>query len=363
MQNNILLACSKCGKQRNIEITEARSYNKEHPYVCFNCSSVKEPPQPEQDHSKVIIHVPKLEHVFEYKKLDDMWWNVCKHCGIVDRSKDSIECDPNNKLTHSSGMNRHWHVMERIYNRNWNHGRLLPRSEWDSNVRFFTCTNCGHSCINNGWANRDGVCQQCRHQNNLTTISPTVYHDPDVNAELARTQNNNQPVIQQANSGTVPRTYTPEDYSPQTEFAKKKVEEFRARREQLDRELQRERERIDDYRPSRWPMLLPMIIIPLILIPLFLSITSSITSPSTVDCTTLTDAKAKQSCNKQNASSSSVDCATLPGNAGVHETTKNATSWEKQKCLVQQQTMSLVMLLPIIIVSLISLLTIRFILI
>jgi hypothetical protein len=330
MADDVLLACHTCGKQRNIELDQARQYNKENPYNCFDCSIIPEKPKEEEQSRLSLIETNtdlgqassplgnitenKYIHDFQTEHLEDNWWRVCKNCGIVEQSRNQLSCDPNNKLTEPRGIDRYWHIQEGILNNNTN------------GAPFFTCTNCGHSCFNNGWAGRDRVCQQCRTQN-IPPTNQNLFHDPDVNAEIQRTGG----IFPQR--GTVFR----DPIQAQTEYAKQKLEEFRIRKEKLDRQLAREQERIDNYDHGSHGFsiigLLPIII----MIPVMLLMVTGLTS----------------------VLSSSLDCTNMNGNAGIHQTQKNATGLALQ-CLKQKDSMSFFMgLIPLLIMIPIIILVIR----
>ena len=205
MTDDVLLACHKCGKQRNIELDQARQYNKENPYNCFDCQSIPEPPK-EEEQSRL---------------------------GLIETNTD---------LGQSSSPL----------------GNLLEGPQRIESYR----------------------------------IEQPIYHDPDVNAEIQRTG----AIYQQP-----PRI----EFQAQTDFARQKIEEFRLKRQQIERELARETERIDHYDHGGGGFNWHLLIVPLIMLPIMILVITSINS--TVSSTV-----------------SSIDCSKLQGNAGPNQTIANA---------------------------------------
>lgn len=221
---DVLLACHKCGKLRNVNLNEAKAFNNENPYKCFDCQTLfnEKPNEPEQT------------RVGQIQSIENQEWET--------------DSSPLGNITHPKVM-------------------------------------------------------------------------PETNT---------------------PRIFTPEDYNPQAEYARQKMEEFRQRREQIDRDLQRERERIatyDNHRPPIITMLIPIFV----MIPVMIMILSSVSSVTS-------------------SSSASSDCSTLPGNAGIHQTISNATSWAKE-CIVKKNNLSnsisLVMVILIVVVAVAILFVVR----
>lgn len=185
------LICIGCNSEYMLEAQEIKKINGKNKFRCENCirltNNLHNSIDKEYDRqmSRIVnkteyvqigkgiellqpINKPnqvqhKQEHCFEFKRLEDMWWNVCIHCGIVERSKDDIDCNSYTQLP-EKGIDRYWKVKEVILNKEYAEKNGNKFKSTFSGKRYFTCKNCKESNCNNGYYG-DMICVVCKAQN------------------------------------------------------------------------------------------------------------------------------------------------------------------------------------------------------
>lgn len=220
------------------------------------------------------------------------------------------------------------------------------------------------------------ICQQCetdkgiiQEQGNLTThqdisefsrlYDSQTLNDPEIisNAQQ-KTPEDISPIFPPRNNLEGIEVHIKDFESKMKGDIQERLDDFRIRRERIERELREEMERVDHYDHDHggvnWIGILPMLcIIPFILI-MFGAVQSAIVSPIVNStATTITT---------NTASNTSVDCSKLSGNAGPNETIKNATGDALECLLVQQQitfSTTLLMISPIVIITIMLIVFIR----
>lgn len=140
----------------------------------------------------------------------------------------------------------------------------------------------------------------------------------------------------------IPKLETLEDFEhAAVGEIKEKLDEFRHRREQAEKDLAQEQTRVDRYeRGFRHHHILGIVgglVMTAIMIAIFTQVIGNVTSQP-------------------------IDCSKLPGGAGIHETTANASGWALN-CMNQNQmesnSMTLLMVIVIIVVPITILFVVR----